>query len=412
MKILHTSDWHLGRSLYGRKRYEEFSAFLDWLTQTIEKEKIDALLVAGDVFDTSTPSNRAQELYYRFLSRVSTSCCRHVVVIGGNHDSPTFLDAPKELLRALNVYVVGSMTETLEDEVIVLHNDEQPEAIVCAVPYLRDRDIRTVEPGETIDDKNAKLILGLKNHYADVCAIAEQKQADLEKNGHSGVPIVAMGHLFTAGGKTIDGDGVRELYVGTLAHVGEEVFPSTIDYLALGHLHVPQAVGSAEHIRYCGSPIPMGFGEATQGKKVLLVEFNGTTPNIQEVPVPCFQKLIRIVGSLDDIHVKLEELKNEDSHAWLEIEYTGSDIIGNLREILDETLADSSMEIRRIKNRRLIDRVIGTIDGNETLDDLNVNDVFERCLDAFDVPDEDREELTASYNEIIKSLDEEDVNEE
>ena len=130
MKVLHTSDWHLGRSLYGRKRYEEFSTFLDWLAQTIEKEKVDALLVAGDVFDTSTPSNRAQELYYRFLSRVSTSCCRHVVVIAGNHDSPTFLNAPKELLRALNVYVVGSMTDTLEDEVIVLYKNEQPEAIV------------------------------------------------------------------------------------------------------------------------------------------------------------------------------------------------------------------------------------------------------------------------------------------
>ncbi len=412
MKILHTSDWHLGRSLYGRKRYEEFSAFLDWLAQTIEKEKVDALLVAGDVFDTSTPSNRAQELYYRFLSRVSTSCCRHVVVIAGNHDSPTFLNAPKELLRALNVYVVGSMTDTLEDEVIVLYKNEQPEAIVCAVPYLRDKDIRTVEPGETTDDKNAKLILGLKNHYADVCTIAEQKRSEFEKNGHPGLPIVAMGHLFTAGGKTVDGDGVRELYVGSLAHVGEDVFPPSIDYLALGHLHVPQRVSNAENMRYCGSPIPMGYGEANQEKKVVLIEFDSTTPNIQEVPVPCFQQLVRIVGSLDDIHVKLEELKDEDSHAWLEIEYTGSDIIGNLREILDETLADTSMEIRRIKNRRLIDRVIGTIDENETLDDLNVNDVFERCLDAFDVPDEDREKLTESHNEIIKSLDEEDVNAE
>ena len=412
MKILHTSDWHLGRSLYGRKRYEEFSAFLDWLAQTIEKEKVDALLVAGDVFDTSTPSNRAQELYYRFLSRVSTSCCHHVVVIAGNHDSPTFLNAPKELLRALNVYVIGSMTDTFEDEVIVLYKNEQPEAIVCAVPYLRDKDIRTVEPGETTDDKNAKLILGLKNHYADVCTIAEQKRSEFEKNGHPGLPIVAMGHLFTAGGKTVDGDGVRELYVGSLAHVGEDVFPPSIDYLALGHLHVPQRVSNAENMRYCGSPIPMGYGEANQEKKVVLIEFDSTTPNIQEVPVPCFQQLVRIVGSLDDIHVKLEELKDEDSHAWLEIEYTGSDIIGNLREILDETLADTSMEIRRIKNRRLIDRVIGTIDENETLDDLNVNDVFERCLDAFDVLDEDREELTASYNEIIKSLDEEDVNAE
>lgn len=412
MKILHTSDWHLGRSLYGRKRYGEFSAFLDWLILTIEDEGIDALLVAGDVFDTSTPSNRAQELYYRFLCRVSTSCCRHVVVIAGNHDSPSFLNAPKELLRVLNVYVVGSMTEALDDEVIVLSEDDKPKAIVCAVPYLRDKDVRTVEPGETIDDKNAKLVEGLKNHYADVCEIAEQKRAEFENAGQVGIPIVAMGHLFTAGGKTVDGDGVRELYVGSLAHVGEEAFPSSIDYLALGHLHVPQSVGSAEHIRYCGSPIPMGYGEATQAKKVVLVNFNGITPNIRELPVPCFQPLSRIKGSMDDIHAKIEELKEEESCAWLEIEYAGNEVIGNLRDLLDEVLTESSMEILRIKDKRVMDRVISTIAEGETLDDLDTGDVFIRCLDAFKVPDEDRKELTSSYNEIIKTLHEEDVNAE
>jgi len=412
MKLLHTSDWHLGRSLYGRKRYEEFSAFLDWLAKTIEDEKVDTLLVAGDVFDTSTPSNRAQALYYRFLCRVSTSCCRHVVVIAGNHDSPSFLNAPKELLQTLNVYVLGSITETLEDEVIVLQKDEFPEAIVCAVPYLRDKDIRTVEPGETIDDKNTKLVEGLKKHYVDVCGIAEQKQIEFEKAGYDSIPIVAMGHLFTAGGKIVDGDGVRELYVGSLAHVGKEVFPSIIDYLALGHLHIPQAVSSAKHIRYCGSPMPIGYGEATQQKKVVLVEFNSTTPNIRELSVPCFQRLVRIVGSLNDIHVKLEELKKGRSAAWLEIEYVGSDTIGNLREMLDEALANSAMEIRRIKNKRVIDRVISMIAENETLDDLDPSDVFSRCMEMFDVPNEDREELISSYKEIIKSLHEEEVNTE
>ena len=410
MKILHTSDWHLGRSLYGRKRYDEFSAFLDWLARTIEEKEIDVLLVSGDVFDTSTPSNRAQQLYYQFLCRVSTSCCRHVVVIAGNHDSPSFLNAPKELLRALNVYVVGDMTETLEDEVLVLHNVEQPEAIVCAVPYLRDKNIRTAEPGETIDDKNAKLIEGLKNHYAAVCALAEKKRSTLEKAGHSDIPVIAMGHLFTAGGKTIDGDGVRELYVGSLAHVGEDVFPATIDYLALGHLHVPQTVSSAEHMRYSGSPIPMGYGEANQDKKVVLVEFSNSAMNIQEIQIPCFQPLVRIAGSLDDIRTTLEQLKHEESRAWLEIEYTGRDIIGNLQEIIEESLADSDMEIRRIKNKRIMDRVIGSIKKNETLDDLDAGDVFTRCLDTFDVPDEDRKGLTNSYNEIITSLHEEDIN--
>ena len=387
--------------------------FLNWLGITMRKEGIDALLIAGDVFDTSTPSNRAQELYYRFICRVSGSCCRHIVIIAGNHDSPSFLNAPKELLRTLNVYVVGAMTENPENEVIVLRDGhDYPQAIVCAVPYLRDKNIRTVEAGETINDKNAKIVEGLKNHYNDVCTIAEQKQAEFEKNGHPDVPIIAMGHLFTAGGKTVDGDGVRDLYVGSLAHVGKDAFPSSIDYLALGHLHVPQCVGNAEHIRYCGSPIPMGFGEAKQDKKVIIAQFDSTTPTIQKLQVPCFQPLERIVGSLDNIHARLEQLKQDDSTAWLEIEYTGADIIGNLREMLDETLTDSFMEIRRIKNQRIIDRVISTMQEDETLDDLNVNDVFERCLETFDAPSEDRAELIGSYNEIIKGLQEEDKNAE
>jgi exonuclease SbcD len=156
----------------------------------------------------------------------------------------------------------------------------------------------------------------------------------------------------------------------------------------------------------------MGYGEAAQEKKVLLVEFNSTTPNIRELIVPCFQELVPIAGSLDDIRKKLEELKTKNSTAWLEIEYTGSDIIINLSEMLDETLAGSGMEIRRIKNRRVMDRIMSRIDQDETLDDLDAEDVFTRCMDAFEVPAEDRKELMFSYMEIIKDLMEEDINAE
>ena len=268
MKILHTSDWHLGRTLYGRKRYEEFEAFLAWLAETIQQNEIDALLVAGDVFDTSAPSNRAQELYYRFLCRIAASSCRHVVVIAGNHDSPSFLNAPRELLKVLDVHVIGSASEVPEDEVLALRNElDAPELIVCAVPYLRDRDIRVSEAGESVEDKERKLIDGIRNHYAVVAALAEQKREELGVD----IPIVAMGHLFTAGGQTVDGDGVRELYVGSLAHVTAGIFPACFNYLALGHLHIPQKVSGSETIRYSGSPLPMGFGEAKQWKSVCQV---------------------------------------------------------------------------------------------------------------------------------------------
>ncbi|PID77396.1 MAG: exonuclease sbcCD subunit D [Deltaproteobacteria bacterium] len=412
MKFLHTSDWHLGRSLYGRKRYREFSAFLDWLIQTIEEQQVDVLLVAGDVFDTTTPSNRAQELYYRFLCRAASSCCRYVVVIAGNHDSPSFLNAPQELLRALNVHVVGAMTGKPADEVLVIYKNEQPRAIVCAVPYLRDKDIRTAVPGESIDDKNARLALGLKNHYAEVCAAAEQQRAGFRAAGYDDIPIIAMGHLFTSGGRTADGDGVRELYVGSLAHIGKDAFPSSIDYLALGHLHIPQSVGNTKHIRYCGSPIPMGYGEAGQDKQVLLIDFDGLSPNIREISVPCFQELLRLSGPLEFLCTRLEELKSAKSSAWLEIEYTGSDMVGNLCERLEEAVAGSALEIRRIKNRLVMDLIICRTAENETLDDLDAGDVFERCLDAYEVQGEERKELIDSYNEIIKELAEEDKNAE
>ncbi|MDD2942362.1 MAG: exonuclease SbcCD subunit D C-terminal domain-containing protein, partial [bacterium] len=358
MKILHTADWHIGRILYGRKRYEEFEAFLVWLAETIQQNEIDVLLVAGDVFDTSAPSNRAQELYYRFLCRVAGSSCRHVVVIAGNHDSPSFLNAPKELLKALNVHVVGNASEAMADEVLVLRNEQDaPELIVCAVPYLRDRDIRLAEVGESIEDKERKLIEGICNHYAVVADLAQQKRSELAVD----IPIVGMGHLFTAGGQTVDGDGVRELYVGPLAHVTAGIFPECLDYVALGHLHVPQKVGGSEIIRYSGSPLPMGFGEATQQKIVCQVEFrqepgfrrelgqstensielneisNRTT--VQLIDVPVLQKLECIKGDLDGILTRIRELsaacRQDGSSVWLEVLYEGSAVIGDLRERLE-----------------------------------------------------------------------------
>ena len=395
MKILHTSDWHIGRTLYGRKRYEEFEAFLTWLAETIQQNEIDALLVAGDVFDTSAPSNRAQELYYRFLCRVAASRCRHVVVVAGNHDSPSFLNAPKDLLKALDVHVVGHSTEFPEDEVLVLRNEQDaPELIVCAVPYLRDRDLRVAEVGESVEDKERKLIEGIHNHYAAVAALAERKREGLGAD----VPIIGTGHLFTAGGQTIDGDGVRELYVGSLAHVTAGIFPASFDYLALGHLHVPQKVNGSEIIRYSGSPLPMGFGEAKQQKSVCQVAFgqiegHSTTASVQLIDVPVFQKLERVKGDWDGISSRIHELSATNYQGWLEVIYDGVEVIGDLRERLEAAISGTQMEILRIKNNRIIDRVLGQIHEEETLDDLNVDDVFERCLAVHDVPEEQRLEL-------------------
>ncbi|MBN1843998.1 MAG: exonuclease SbcCD subunit D C-terminal domain-containing protein [Deltaproteobacteria bacterium] len=405
MKILHTSDWHIGRALNGRKRYGEFEVFLHWLADLIEQEDIDALLVAGDVFDNSTPSNRAQELYYRFLCCVAASPKRNVVVTAGNHDSPSFLNAPRELLKFLNVHVVGSASDAPEDELIVITgSDQEPRLIVCAVPYLRDRDIRTAEAGESIEDKDRKIIEGIRAHYRIVCETAQQQRGLLKKH----IPIIAMGHLFAAGGETVDGDGVRELYIGSLAQVRRDVFPEYVDYVALGHLHIPQRVGGSDVIRYAGSPLPIGFGEAGQEKSVVMVEFSDHAPMVATIPIPKFQPLRTLRGDWKTIARGIDLLKSEESTAWLEIVYDGDEVAGNLREQLDEAVEKTGLEVLRVKNNRVLERAMSGIDAEETLDDLDVTDVFMRCLESHEIPEDRRSALVSAFQEIIVALNEAD----
>jgi DNA repair protein SbcD/Mre11 len=401
MKILHTSDWHIGRALYGRKRYEEFEQFLDWLIGCIETEGDEALLVAGDVFDNGTPSNRALELYYRFLCRVAGAGCRHVVVTAGNHDSPSLLNAPREVLRFLNVHVIGCMAEAAEDELVVLNDvNGKPELIVCAVPYLRDRDIRRAEAGETFEDKGRKLVDGIRDHYRQVGDAAAAKRSELGGN----IPIIAMGHLFASGGQTIEGDGVRELYVGTLGQVHSDIFPDCFDYLALGHLHLAQRVSGSDVRRYSGAPIPMSFGEAGQRKTVvaLNVDVNGVT--VKEIAVPCFQSLATVRGDWNRITERITELKRDASSVWLEVIYEGDEVIGDLQERLRELIDGTALEILRAKNMRLVERTLSRMATEETLDDLSVDEVFDRCLAAHEVPQDQQAELVAAFRETIAAL--------
>ena len=406
MKILHTSDWHLGRSLYDKKRYEEFDAFLQWLLELISSENIDVLLVAGDIFDTTTPGNRAQELYYNFLGQLSQKGCRHAVIIGGNHDSPSLLDAPKSLLNALSIHVVGCKSEQAEDEVIVLKSKEgRTEAIVCAVPFLRDRDVRSAEAGESPEDKAANLVKGIATHYHDVAALAAERQ-----DADHPVPVIGMGHLFTSKGRTSEGDGIRELYIGTIAHVDGESIAEGFDYVALGHLHLAQVVGKNERVRYSGAPIPMGFGEANQTKKVIVVEFQGNNPEITEHEIPVFQQLVRINGDLETITSKIEDLKAANSSAWLEIEITTIKSSTDINAMLDELLKDSKLELLKTKNRTLLDKTLTPVNASETLETMNDADVFIRCLDAYEIEEDDRALLTETYREAIALLQNADPN--
>lgn len=402
MKLLHTSDWHLGSTLCGKKRYDEFDLFFNWILDRVEEEQIDVVLISGDIFDTSNPSSKAIEYYFNFLGRMAKSRCRYVVVIAGNHDSPSLLDAPKELLKSLNIHSVGSIPEKIEDEVLVLKDPKDNHfLIVGAVPFLRDQDVRSVEAGESIDQKTQNLLKGIQEHYQDVYALAERKRS--QSGGK--IPIVFMGHLYAAGGHSIDGDGVRELYIGNLARVSTKTFPAGIDYLALGHLHSAQIINDCETIRYSGAPLPMGFSEADQQKIVLSVEFiDGRIITIKEIPIPHFQDILPISGDFDTVISKIRELKRINKPVWVEITLNEERIIPDFQETINTLIRGSNIEVPKITNTRVIRQVLQQMRIDESLADMDETAVFNRCLDVNKVPEEQRPELLASYNEILTTV--------
>ncbi len=407
MKILHTADWHIGQHLHTRKRYQEFKEFFSWLVKKIADESFDILLVAGDVFDTTTPSNQAQELYNNFLAEVSKTACRHIVVTGGNHDSPSLLNAQRNVFKLLQIHVVGSAEENPKDEVLLLSDLKgTPELIVCAVPYLRDRDIRKSEPGETLEEKGQKLIDGVRLHYAEVCSEAERLRESIGR----WVPIVAMGHLFAAGGETSTGDGVRDLFIGSLGHIHAEIFPSCIDYLALGHLHSPQKVGGKDTMRYSGSPLPISFAEANHEKEVVCIEFAGQDINVEGHKIPTFQELKRIRGDWDHIFNEIAKEKERGSKAFLEIAYTGGEFIDpKLHSQLERCMEGSLMEILKINNERKRERIIAEGENSASLDDLQPIDVFKSVLEAEQILETEQGDLIARFLEMVTQVVEEDV---
>jgi exonuclease SbcD len=401
MRLIHTSDWHLGHRFHGRNRHEEQARFLDWLAELIEEQGIDVLVVAGDIFDTTTPGSRALTLYYRFLHRLAGSACRHIVLIGGNHDSPALLEAPRELLRQLQIHVVGAVGDTLEKEILLLRDrDERPELLVGAVPFLRDRDIRTAAVGESLEEKGLVLQQGIREHYQQVCLAADRMREDIDPT----LPFVVMGHLFVAGGKTVEGDGVRELSVGGLGRIEGTAFPESIDYLALGHLHLAQQVAGSSTRRYCGAPLPMSFNEADQRKQIMAVRSQGRAMEVEPILVPSFQQLISLRGDLPSLLEGLAQLKAAASSAWLELHYEGQEIIPNLREQLLAAVEGSTLAILRIRNNRVYDYALQQAQEAESLDDLSVTEVFERCLEAGQLAEGQRQLVRGAFAEITAAL--------
>ncbi|ORM67933.1 exonuclease subunit SbcD [Pantoea rwandensis] len=398
MRIIHTADWHLGQFFYSKSRAAEHQAFLNWLLEQIVQHQVDALIIAGDLFDTGSPPSYAREMFNRFVVALQPSGCQ-LVVLAGNHDSVATLNESRELLACLNTQVITSATPQGEQQVLTLQQrDGTPGALLCAIPYLRPRDILRSQAGQSGREKQISLLEAIEQHYQQCYAAALAERAD------RALPIIATGHLTTVG--VTKSDSVRDIYIGTLDAFPAQAFPAA-DYIALGHIHRAQRIADSEHIRYSGSPIPLSFDELGRDKSVFLLDFSNQLEAVTALTIPLFQPMQMLKGSMAEIEQQLNQFTAGDSQqpVWLDIEITTQEYLSDLQrrvELLTESLPVEVLLVRRSREQR--QRSLARMD-NETLNELKVEEVFARRLAQEDQLDADQtEQLTQLFRTTLAAL--------
>jgi exonuclease SbcD len=295
MRLLHTSDWHLGQTLHNYERTYEHQCFLDWLLDTIVAEQADALLIAGDIFDTANPSAGAQKQLYRFLQQARARAPRlDIVVIAGNHDSPGRLEAPGPLLEAHGTTVIGHIVRNPEAEIdlerhlVPLHGaDGTVQAWCLAIPFLRPGDVPRLPAADDGAAAPDPYLGGIALLYQQAFALAAARRLD-------GQAIVAMGHCHMVDGAA-SLESERRIVIGGTEALPAAIFDPAIAYAALGHLHLAQRVGQKEHLRYCGSPLPLSFAEVGYQHQVLRIDLaEGVARTVTALHVPRAVDLLRV----------------------------------------------------------------------------------------------------------------------
>jgi len=401
MKILHTADWHIGKRLYQHELIADHQLYFEWLITLIKEQKIEVLLVSGDIFDLANPTNEAKELYYSVLSRLSVLNIQ-VVLTGGNHDSPAMLNAPKELLKALNIQVVGSVPNQIEELIIPLGNPENPEVVVAAVPFIRDNDLRKLAPAQSYEERNDAVKEGIKEVFTQAADAITAKFPE--------AIAFAMGHLYAHGVSTSDSE--REIQVGNLAGFESTEFPESFKYVALGHIHKPQKAG-ANHILYSGSPIPLSFSEKKDEKRMILIETKAKeVAKITSIAVPSWRKLQQLSGDLALIKQNYADLIGQDTslltfvEVELVLEQREQSIIFELERWCQEMNQTHKDHVQILKYRiRLTAQ--NALDAAELFEASDINDlapkeVFAKKLKTEPISEEDEQLLLEVFQELVQ----------
>ncbi|AWK43515.1 exonuclease subunit SbcD [Photorhabdus laumondii subsp. laumondii] len=401
MRIIHTSDWHLGQYFFTKSRAAEHQHFLRWLIKQIEHYQVDALIVAGDIFDTGSPPSYARELYNRFVVELQPTGCQ-LISLGGNHDSVATLNESKELLSCLNTTVIAHAEKDQQKQIKILTTKQgNAGAILCAVPFLRPRDIMISQAGQSGEQKQLVLQEAIAEHYHRLY----QQACELRDELNLPLPIIATGHLTTVGATVTD--SVRDIYIGTLDAFPAQAFPP-VDYIALGHIHRPQIVAKSEHIRYSGSPIPLSFDEVGQEKSVCLVEFTqDKLESIKLLPIPQYQPMQLIKGNLQHIEQQLQTFNDYQGEqpVWLDIEVATQDYLHDIQKRIRSMVAELPVEIILLRRSKTQQQNRLAQENRETLTELSVNEVFARRLAQSALEDEEhKKRLTTLFEQTLNDI--------
>jgi len=399
MKILHTADWHIGKKLHKHYLYEDFDLFINWLIKLIIEQEIEAVLISGDVFDLANPSAEARKQYYRALLQLKKTNCQ-LIITGGNHDSPSMLDAPKEILNELNVTVIGGMPSKIEECLIPLQNKKgENELIVAALPFLRDSDLRSIDEEVVYENRIEAIRNGIEATFT--------KAAKTSKDLYPELPVLAMGHLYAAGIESSDSE--RDIQIGNQAAFQASQFGTEFSYVALGHIHKPQRVNVQIPTFYSGSPLPLSFSERKDEKRLLLIDTeNGFEP--ESIAIPSFRKLIRISGSIAEIQQKLFSLESQGSLTNLiEVELKEVNYDANLIAQLDDLVTNfeqANFEI--VKHRATFKnqlRESGKLfESHQHLEDLKPQEVFQKLLAQHSYAEDVKEKVNIAFQELLEEV--------
>lgn len=411
MRVLHTSDWHLGHVLHGMSREREHRELLSWLVRALVAEQIEVLLVTGDVFDSSTPSAAAEAAWFDFLAEARRARPEmDIVVIAGNHDSPSRLSAPAAVLKRLNVHIVGQLPRRAKADGGGIDFDRMliPVAggrgLIAAVPFLRPLDLSAVLLGETAERSSAGAPVG--EPEAAEAAKAEAHDGDSLEDGPAAVyrevaaaararlgpgqALIVTGHLYVAGAEP-SWLSERRIAVGGQEALPPGLFPEDAQYVALGHLHRAQRV-LVEHVRYAGAPIPLAMVEAPYRHSVVVVELDGKQPaQIRLLEIPRAVEILRIprlgAAPLDEVLAELTMLpplgergEADPARPFLEVVVALSRPEPRLRATVDAALEGKLPRLIRLGTEATGDGAsLGDHQRGQQLAELEPTEVFERC---------------------------------